>query len=67
MWGVIGYAMLAAGAVLELASGRSIALAFAVPGGLFEIALGIFLLWRGFGSVNTRSQLATNKLSSESL
>ncbi|MEA2010496.1 MAG: DUF4386 family protein [Actinomycetota bacterium] len=67
VWGVIGYAMLAAGALLELASGRSVALAFAVPGGLFEIILGVFLLWRGFGSVNTRSPLAMNKPWSESL
>lgn len=54
VWGVVGYAMLAAGALLELASGRSVALAFAVPGGLFELALGMFLLWRGFGNADVQ-------------
>ena len=54
VWGVVGYATLAAGALLELASGRSVALAFAVPGGLFELALGMFLLWRGFGNADVQ-------------
>lgn len=67
VWGVVGYAMLATGALLELASGRSVALAFAVPGGLFELALGVFLLWRGFGSVDIQSPLARNKPGSEVL
>jgi len=67
LWGVVGYAMLAAGASLELASGRSVAMAFAIPGGLFELALGVILLWRGFGSVNTRSPLPANKPWSEVL
>ncbi|MCL1593779.1 MAG: DUF4386 domain-containing protein, partial [Actinomycetia bacterium] len=56
VWGVVGYAMLATGAFLELASGRSVALAFAVPGGLFELALGMFLVWRGFGGMKSRSR-----------
>ena len=67
VWGVVGYATLAAGASLELASGRSVAMVFAVPGGLFELALGVFLLRRGFGSVNTRSPLPMNKPWSEAL
>jgi len=67
VWGVIGYAALAAGALLELASGRSVAVALAVPGGLFELALGVFLLWRGFSGVNTRSPHAIDEPWSESL
>jgi len=54
IWGVVGYALLATGALVELVSGRSVAMAFAVPGGLFELALGVFLVWRGFGRVNAR-------------
>jgi hypothetical protein len=47
-WGIYGYAALAMGALVELASGRSVAVVFAVPGGLFEIVLGLRLIWRGF-------------------
>ncbi|CAL9528838.1 hypothetical protein SUDANB121_04012 [Nocardiopsis dassonvillei] len=46
-WGVLGYALLAAGAMLEFAvAGAGVLLA--IPGGLFEIALGLLLLRRGF-------------------
>lgn len=48
-WGVVGYALLVAGALLELTTGRAVTLLFAVPGGLFELTLGLYLLWRGFG------------------
>lgn len=48
-WGVYGYAALAGGALLELATGRPVAVVFAVPGGLFELALGVVLLRHGFG------------------
>ena len=48
LWGVAGYAALAAGAALELATGRGLAVVFAIPGGLFEITVGIYLLRRGF-------------------
>lgn len=48
MWGMVGYAALAAGAILELASGRDVAIVFAIPGGLFELAIGVLLLLRGF-------------------
>ena len=47
-WGMYGYAALAVGASLELATGRSLTVIFAVPGGLFELVLGARLVWRGF-------------------
>ena len=47
-WGVYGYAALATGALLELTTGRPLAVIFAVPGGLFELALGLRLIWLGF-------------------
>ncbi len=47
-WGIYGYAALAVGAVLELATGHSLAVIFALPGGLFELVLGLRLIWRGF-------------------
>lgn len=47
-WGVYGYATLATGALLELTTGRPLAVIFAVPGGLFELALGLRLIRLGF-------------------
>jgi hypothetical protein len=49
IWGIVGYVALAAGALLELTTGRGVAVIAAIPGGLFEIAVGVHLLRRGFG------------------
>ncbi len=54
-WGSYGYAALVLAVGLELATGRSLAVVFAVPGGLFELALGLFLLRFGFRPPRTRS------------
>ena len=48
LWGVAGYVALAVGAIIELATSQAVLVAFAVPGGLFEIAVGIYLLRKGF-------------------
>lgn len=45
--GIVGYVLLAVGAWLELI-GLTVGLVFSVPGGLFEIALGVILIARGF-------------------
>ena len=47
VWGMVGYAVLAAGALLELV-GLGLGLVLAIPGGLFEVTLGVTLLARGF-------------------
>jgi Domain of unknown function (DUF4386) len=47
VWGIVGYVVLAAGASLELI-GLSAGLALTIPGGLFEVALGLTLIARGF-------------------
>jgi hypothetical protein len=47
VWGLIGYAILMAGAIAEI-FGIHIGLIFSIPGGLFELALGIWLLIKGF-------------------
>lgn len=47
MWGVIGYAVLAAGTIAEI-FGFHIGLVLSIPGGLFEVALGLWLLIKGF-------------------
>jgi hypothetical protein len=51
--GVFGYAIFASGALLEI-FGLRIGLYLAVPGGLFEIALAIWLIARGFNPVLRR-------------
>jgi Domain of unknown function (DUF4386) len=47
VWGIIGYAILLAGFIAEI-FGIHISLIFSIPGGLFELALGIWLLIKGF-------------------
>ena len=46
-WGLIGYLALATGAVLEIL-GAHVSLALSIPGGLWEVTLGIWLLVKGF-------------------
>ncbi|QQQ74612.1 DUF4386 domain-containing protein [Saccharothrix sp. 6-C] len=47
VWGVVGYAVFLLGAVLEVL-GYGVGVALSVPGGLFEVALGVLLIARGF-------------------
>lgn len=47
IWGMVGYAVLACGAMLELL-GVGAGLLLSIPGGLFEIALGLLLIAHGF-------------------
>jgi hypothetical protein len=46
-WGMAGYAIFAVGAILEIL-GYGVGLALSVPGGLFELVLGVLLIARGF-------------------
>lgn len=46
-WGLLGYALLAVGAVLELL-GLPYGVLLSLPGGLFEVALAVWLLAKGF-------------------
>ncbi|MFZ5630462.1 MAG: DUF4386 domain-containing protein [Spirochaetota bacterium] len=47
-WGFMGYAVFATGALLELL-GLSYGLALSIPGGIFELALGVWLMTKGLG------------------
>jgi hypothetical protein len=49
IWGIVGYVLLAAGALLELTTSQDFVIAASIPGGLFEVAVGVHLLRRGFG------------------
>jgi hypothetical protein len=53
VWGFIGYACFAAGNLLELFGVAGAALVGAIPGGLFELTFGIWLIVRGFASTAT--------------
>ncbi len=44
VWGLAGYAVFAAGAVLELLGVAGLGMVFTIPGGLFELFFGIWLL-----------------------
>jgi Domain of unknown function (DUF4386) len=50
VWGVIGYACFAGGNLLELFGVAGAGLVGAIPGGLFELTFGSWLIARGFAS-----------------
>src|SRR4051812_14668124 len=60
-WGFIGYACFAGGNLLELFGVAGAGLVSAIPGGLFELTFGIWLIARGFASTATavRSRAST--------
>ena len=47
VWGLVGYAVFLTGSMLEIL-GYGVSLALSVPGGLFEIALAVLLIAKGF-------------------
>ena len=49
VWGFISYAIFFAGTIFEL-FGSSVGVMLAIPGGLFEIALSLWLIFKGFNS-----------------
>ena len=53
VWGFIGYACFAGGNLLELFGVAGAGLVGAIPGGLFELTFGIWLIARGFASAGT--------------
>ncbi len=46
IWGYVGYAIFLVGILLELA-GFSYGVAMSIPGGLFEITLSVWVIWKG--------------------
>ena len=61
VWGFIGYACFAGGNLLELFGVAGAALVSSIPGGLFELTFGIWLIARGFASTTptVRSHAST--------
>ena len=48
LWGFAGYAVFAIGGMLELAGLTGVGPFFSIPGGLFELFFGVWLIVRGF-------------------
>ena len=49
LWGVVGYAIHLTGAIAEIL-GIHVGLVLSIPGGLFEVAFGVWLVAKGFQS-----------------
>ncbi|MEV7907914.1 DUF4386 domain-containing protein [Streptomyces anulatus] len=49
VWGLVGYAVFLVGAILEVL-GYGVGVALSIPGGLFEIGLGVLLVVKGFAA-----------------
>ena len=49
LWGVVGYAIHLTGAIAEI-FGIHVGLVLSIPGGLFEVAFGVWLVAKGFRS-----------------
>lgn len=49
IWGLVGYAVFLVGSMLEVL-GYQVGLVLSVPGGLFEVGLGVLLIAKGFPS-----------------
>lgn len=52
LWGVVGYAIHLTGAIAEI-FGIHVSLLLSLPGGLFEVAFGVWLIAKGFNTVVT--------------
>jgi hypothetical protein len=48
VWGLVGYAIFATGCVLEILGFAGTGLVATIPGGMFEIFFGIWLIAKGF-------------------
>ena len=58
VWGIIGYIVFVSGTILEL-FGYPIGVLLALPGGLFELSLSVWLIAKGFNS-SAIASVATN-------
>jgi hypothetical protein len=64
VWGLLGYALLLLGAILELFD-LKVGVLLAMPGGLNEIFLGVWLIVKGFNTNGVVTRLASSAKTSE--
>src|SRR3954465_6635054 len=62
VWGFIGYACFAGGNLLELFGVAGAALVSSIPGGLFELTFGIWLIAKGFRSTAAAAPVSATVL-----
>ena len=55
VWGLVGYAIIFGGMVSEL-MGSGLGLVSSIPGGLWEVFIGVWLIVKGFNSSAIASQ-----------
>ena len=59
VWGLIGYAVILGGSVLEVA-GFNLNLIHTIPGGLWELFMGVWLIVKGFNASTIPSERTTS-------
>jgi hypothetical protein len=63
VWGLIGYAVILGGSVLEVA-GFNLNLIHTIPAGLWEVFIGVWLIVKGFSVSPTLSERTTSRATS---
>ena len=63
VWGLIGYAVILGGSVLEVA-GFNLNLIHTIPGGLWEVFIGVWLIVKGFSVSPALSERTTSRATS---
>ena len=61
VWGLIGYAILLCGSVLQVL-GFNLSSIHAIPGGLWELFIGVGLIAKGFSSSAAPTESATSSM-----
>ena len=54
LWGIVGYVTILCGSVLEV-MGLDMRLLHTIPGGLWELFIGVWLIVKGFNSIESKS------------
>jgi hypothetical protein len=65
VWGLVGYAILLLGSVLQVL-GFNLSSIHAIPGGLWELFIGVWLIAKGFNSPPVPPELSSSSMTPES-
>ncbi|MCE7983357.1 MAG: DUF4386 family protein [Caldilinea sp. CFX5] len=64
IWGLVGYAIIATGMVAEF-MGSGLGLASSLPGGLWEVFMGVWLIVKGFNTPAIASASVPSEINPE--